>query len=107
MALIEFLRVQKFRSVSGYFRVLNRFAHDDFEMTSRTAIRKLINQTEVEYLKCWKVLSLLKDGPTSELAVEELLDFQPTLASAIFRLDEKYLALTHEQSSLIKGSSRA
>jgi hypothetical protein len=70
-------------------------------MISRSSIQQLINQTEADYQKCWKTLSLLKDGPTSKLSAEDVLDFQPTLASAVFRLDEKYLALSRERISLV------
>jgi hypothetical protein len=73
-------------------------------MTSKAALRKLIDKIEGEYQKCWRVLSRLKEGRglgLSDAEVKELLEFQLTLATALFRLDEKYRALSQEQAALI------
>jgi hypothetical protein len=73
-------------------------------MTSKAALRKLIDKVEGEYQKCWRVLSRLKEGRVSDRSdeeVTELLEFQLTLATALFRLDEKYRALSQEQAALV------
>lgn len=75
-------------------------------MISRAEIRKFIDEVEREYQKCWMVLSALKEGPFLEEMVKELFEFQPTLAAALFRLDEMYRLLLQEKHSLINKKSR-
>lgn len=70
-------------------------------MLSRAVIRKLIDEIEVEYQKCWQVLSAIKGGALTDPFVMESLDFQVKLASALFRLNEMYRALCQEQSNTI------
>lgn len=74
-------------------------------MISRAAIRHLIDDVDIEYRKCWRVLSALKEGPALD-SPKDFLDFQPTLASALFRLDDMYRALAQEQKSLISKKNR-
>lgn len=69
-------------------------------MITLTTIRRLIDQTQRDYEKCWKFLSSWK---ARELipSLDELLDFQPRLAIAIFRLGEMHQSLARERKSLI------
>jgi hypothetical protein len=43
----------------------------------------------------------MKDTLLSSISAEELLEFQPNLASALFRLDEMYQALAEERTTVI------
>ena len=70
-------------------------------MTSLDTIRKLIDQTAAQYEECWTFLSSWKDGrsrPTSS----QILNFQPKLATAIFKLGHMHESLAKERTSLIR-----
>lgn len=69
-------------------------------MISALKFRKLIDQTEKTYSKCWKFLSEWKEGRWI-FSAEELLGFQPTLGEALLRLSEMYKLLSQERHSLI------
>ena len=68
--------------------------------TSSISIRKLIDQTQAEYEKCWDFLASWKDGDRKP-SRDEILDFQPRLASAIFNLGEIHEKIARERTSLI------
>lgn len=74
-------------------------------MTSRSMIRGLIDQTQSDYEKCWKVLSAWKED-WSNMTADALLDFQPTLARAIFRLSDMHHLLSRESKTLIFKKQR-
>lgn len=61
-------------------------------------IRSLINEGEREFLACWELLCRIKHATITR---EELLAFQPRLASTIFQLDSAYHALAKEQRRLV------
>jgi hypothetical protein len=63
-------------------------------------IQKLIDETQKDYEKCWGFLNELRVD-SSKLTSEAVLDFQPTLAKAIFRLSDMYHSLSKEGKNLI------
>lgn len=71
-------------------------------MVSKARLRKLIDEVSTEYEKCWKILAGMKDIQASDISGEEILEFQPTLASALFRLDVMYHALSGERTKIIE-----
>lgn len=71
-------------------------------MVSKAYIVKLIDEVQAEFEKCWNVLRIMKDGPMSSFSADEFFHFQPTLASALFRLDEAYRSLSQEHKRLVK-----
>ena len=71
-------------------------------MISKANIIKLIDDVQLDLEKCWNVLSVMKDGPISSFSGEEFFAFQPTLASALFRLDEAYRSLSQEHKRIVK-----
>ena len=73
-------------------------------MTSKIAVKTLIDEVCIEYKKCWSTLIGLKDF--SVFSDEGFLNFQPNLASALFRLGEMYCALSTERTKLIAKKKR-
>jgi hypothetical protein len=66
---------------------------------TREQVRQLIDDAEKSYRECWSTLISMKtgvglDGPA-------ILGFQPTLASALFRLDDGYRQLIQAQKLTI------
>jgi hypothetical protein len=69
-------------------------------MTSLTTIRELVDRTQTDYEKCWAFLSSWKEGQLKP-SLDQILDFQPRLGDAIFRLGQMHEALAGERTSLI------
>ena len=69
-------------------------------MISLQNIRKLLDQSEKDYEKCWKFLSEWK-ARQLKVSAEDLLSYQPRLAEAIFRLGQMTYSLLQERKSLI------
>lgn len=70
-------------------------------MTTRTKILQLIDRIETEYLFCWQILGNLKEK--SQLSRDDLEEFQPKLASALFDLDHMYRQIISEENRLIRN----
>jgi len=70
-------------------------------MISKKLIKKLIDEVEVKYELCWKFLSQLRNGEKSATLSNDFLNFQPTLTSALFQLDEMYRVLAQQQNQTI------
>ena len=69
-------------------------------MTSLNRIRELIDQAQIDYEACWNFLAEWKQGnlkPSSN----QILDFQPQLGGAIFKLGRMHESLAKERTSLI------
>lgn len=69
-------------------------------MTSLDRIRELIDQAQIDYDACWNFLAAWKEGnlkPSSN----QILDFQPRLGGAIFKLGRMHESLAKERTSLI------
>ena len=73
-------------------------ANDTGQPPTRKQVRASIDDADVAFRTCWETLASLKkvkvDGPA-------LLDFQPTLASALYRLDDIYRQLVHHSGVLV------
>src|ERR1700731_315751 len=67
---------------------------------TRKQIRHLIDEAELSYRKVWSTLVSMKTGVG--LDGNAILAFQPTLASALFRLDDGYRKLIQAQRSDIR-----
>jgi len=78
--------------------VTTETANDTGQPPTRKQVRASIDDADVAFRTCWETLASLKkvkvDGPA-------LLDFQPTLASALFRLDDIYRQLVHHSGVLV------
>ena len=70
-------------------------------MTSENSIRATIDTAGSSFRDCWGTLCDMKSGNTQGLFAKRFREFQPTLADAIFRLDEDYRAVTREKRSLV------
>ena len=67
---------------------------------TRKQVRARIDDADESFRACWQTLtSLKKAGGLDGLA---LLDFQPLLASALFKLDDAYRRLVHHRGLLIQ-----
>jgi hypothetical protein len=62
------------------------------EVVGKKTLRQLLDETEAAYKDCWATLVVIKsNSKRSRSALRRgLLDFQPTLAAALFRLDDFY-----------------
>ena len=70
-----------------------------------TEVRKIIEQTEIEYEKCFDMLCALKKE--DHLAIQKLFsDFQPTLANAIFNIEAKRIDVINNEKGLIRNKER-
>lgn len=74
-------------------------------MISLTTVRKVTDQSAKDYEKCWEFLSSWKKGKL-KVTADQLLDYQPTLARAIFRLGDVYHSLAKERKSVISRKDR-
>lgn len=77
-------------------------------MISRATIKALIDETEARYRKCWETLATLKraeSSPSAEFS-EAMLDFQPTLARALFDLSKMHQALHQEKRRTVAKKAR-
>lgn len=75
-------------------------------MISRAAVKALIDKTEPNYRECWATLARLKGsedvkGPEGAALFQAMLDFQPTLARALYDLSEMYRKLHQEKLSVV------
>jgi hypothetical protein len=72
-------------------------------MISRAVIKDLVDKTETRYRECWSTLSKLKRAENlgSEDFRTAMLDFQPTLARALWELSEMYRELHQERRSIV------
>lgn len=75
-------------------------------MTNRAALETILDKTGVAYRACWQVLRGMKTLDTSPEFVKGLLDFQSTLAKAIFDLDDANRRLEKEREHLVTIKSR-
>lgn len=75
-------------------------------MISKNTIQQLITEVEVEFRKCWKTLAALKQGRQSKSPFYEVLDFQPQLARALFRLDDTYRLIAKEKEERIQNKDQ-
>jgi len=70
-------------------------------MTPLDTVRNLIDQAADEYEECWTFLCSWKEG-RNRPASTQILDFQPKLANAIFKLGHLHESLAKERTSLIR-----
>ena len=75
-------------------------------MLSSEAVRTAIDKAEEDFQKCWETLALMKHGPIPPDFGEHFLAFQPTLATALFRLDEAYRRLRKGEKATIANKSQ-
>jgi hypothetical protein len=66
---------------------------------TRKQVRACVDDAERSYRKCWQTLASLRKAELDGCA---LFDFQPTLASALFKLDDAYRRLVHHRGALIQ-----
>jgi len=69
-------------------------------MLSFKNVCELIDETEIQYRRCFEILANLKDT-SIKISVESLLEFQPILASTLFKLDKFYRKIHQEQQHII------
>ena len=62
-------------------------------------VRRAIDEAETSFRSCWKILCCLKER-APEIGTG-LLDFQPTLADALFNLEHIYNQLVNYRDFLI------
>lgn len=74
-------------------------------MVSREEIRSLINECEETYESCWLTLTTIKQD-SENLALETLLEYQPSLASSLFKLDKKHRQIREEERSLVSRKDK-
>ncbi len=70
-------------------------------MLSSETVRAAIDKAEEDFETCWKTLALMKHGPIPPDFGEHFLAFQPTLATALFKLDDVYRRLRKEEKTTI------
>ncbi len=71
-------------------------------MTTKSGIKKLIDSTETQYLKCWDILCSFKNYNSNPDSAQRILEFQPILSSAIYSLEKKYCAIHQDKEKIIK-----
>lgn len=69
-------------------------------MVSEKEIDRLLSDVEIEFKKCWDILSNIKEENLENIT-EDLLNFQPILATALFKLNSEYRKIVQEEKSLI------
>lgn len=67
-------------------------------------IRRAIDAAEADFRKCWAILCSWKQNAPDTGPI--LLDFQPTLAGALFNLDQVYNQVVAYRGSLIENRGR-
>jgi hypothetical protein len=67
-----------------------------------SAIRTVFDRAEEAYKFCWRVLTALRGATDSPDLVSGLLNFQTTLATAVFDLNNICLALEKERKALVR-----
>ena len=65
-----------------------------------------INQAGRTFARCWKMLHCLTANPPSDPSPGSFHDFQPSLAEALFGLDELHRAIRHESNALIRRKNK-
>lgn len=66
------------------------------------SVKRSVDRAEASYRRCWSILSDLKQGRPTDLLVE----LQPTLAEALFRLGRTYREVSEVRSTLIERKHR-
>jgi hypothetical protein len=81
-------------------------SEEEGEMVPAEAARSAIDRAEEAFQKCWDTLAVMKCGPIRDGFGELILAFQPTLAEALFRLDEFYRKLGYEKKAAIEKKAQ-
>jgi hypothetical protein len=71
-------------------------------MTTETAIRAVFDKAQAAFVACWQVLANIRaTDPVTSLG-QGILEFQPTLAKALYALDQAYRELDQGRGDLVK-----
>src|SRR5712692_10155364 len=73
------------------------------QTASRRRVRTCIDDAERSFLECWQTLVAMKT--LAELEGNALFAFQPTLAAALFKLDDTYRMLIAVRKALIQNKT--
>jgi hypothetical protein len=68
---------------------------------STSAIDRLIQDTELKFKTCWATLRAMKEGRIGTEEVEDLLRFQPTLADALYEVEQRRQLIGKRQKYLV------
>jgi hypothetical protein len=71
-------------------------------LPSRRRVRACIDDAEKAFTQCWQTLVAMKSLKPD---AKEMFQFQPTLATALFKLDEMYRRLTEARKRLIRDKA--
>jgi hypothetical protein len=74
-------------------------------MISSESVTSAIDNAEDSFQKCWEILAVMKRGPIPAGFGELFLSFQPTLAGALFQLDEVYRRIGEEKRAAIANKA--
>ena len=70
-------------------------------MISKEKVQLLIDTTEKEYIKCWNILCGMREYSKKSGDINNIFDFQPILASALFNLSRQHQAIHQEKQKII------
>src|SRR2546430_15910725 len=79
--------------------MMTRTGNDLRKPPTRKQVRASIDQADQSFCTCWQTLISLKKVELDGCA---LIDFQPALASALFKLDDVYRRLVRHRGLLIR-----
>lgn len=74
-------------------------------MITRTEVETVVNRAATAYEQCWSTLAALKSGRISEHVGLSLVQFQPTLGTALAQLSSTYRKLSAEKQARIQAKS--
>lgn len=75
-------------------------------MVTRTEVETAVNEAGAAFEQCWLTLAALKSGKLADHSGISLLQFQPTLATALAELSSKYRKLSRERDDRVGSKSR-
>jgi hypothetical protein len=70
-------------------------------MTAEIAIKNVLDKVQSAYATCWQVLAGMRKPQVSPTFGADLLRFQPTLAQALYDLNQLYLDFGRQRADLV------
>lgn len=74
-------------------------------MISGKEVNAILDDVEVDFTNCWDMLSNIKEN-SHRFDISYIFNFQPILATALFKLDSKYRELKQEEKKLISEKNQ-
>jgi hypothetical protein len=86
--------------------VIGDLVREEGIVATEETIRTLLEKTQAAYRTCWRTIAGIKEMLVSPAFLQDLLQFQPTLAKALCDLDQEDRKLEQGREELVKQKAR-